>query len=83
MVFALRNALHDFAIDDKDGFIQVDTNDPDLNLELNGKLFMMHLSWIVWLANTAIMTIILLNLIISIMSQTYSAVTGNLRAHIY
>lgn len=43
----------------------------------------MYLSWIVWIANTILLTIILFSLVISIIGQSYEQVLGDAEAHVY
>lgn len=43
----------------------------------------MYLSWIVWIANTLLLTIILFSLVISIIGQSYEQVLGDAEAHVY
>ena len=41
------------------------------------------MSWMVWFGNSVIMTILMLNLIIAIIGQSYEQFFGEMEAHIY
>lgn len=43
----------------------------------------MYLTWIVWLLNVVVLSIMLFNLLIAIIGQSYEQVLGNVEAHIY
>lgn len=83
LIFTLRNGLHDFYVDEKDGFLQHFSNQADEGALSNGKGTILYLSWFVWIANTILMTIILFSLIISIIGQSYEQVLGDAEAHVY
>jgi len=66
MCYALRNGLHDYQVPD-DGFVPR-TALTGIGVDLSeGNGVVMYLTWIAWLANIVLMTIILFNLVISIM----------------
>jgi hypothetical protein len=43
----------------------------------------MYLTWIVWIGNVILMTILLFTFIIAVVGQTYEQVMGDVEAHIY
>ena len=70
MCYALRNGLHDYQVPDH-GFVPR-TALTGIGIDLSeGNGAVMYLTWIAWLANIVLMTIILFNLVISIMWQSY------------
>jgi hypothetical protein len=83
LIFTLRNGLHDFHVDDADGFLQHYSNQADAGALSDGKGAILYLSWIVWIANTILVTIILFSLIISIIGQSYEQVLGDAEARVY
>lgn len=83
LIFTLRNGLHDFQIDETDGFLQHYSNQADAAALSDGKGAILYLSWLVWIANTLLVTIILFSLIISIIGQSYEQVLGDAEARLY
>ena len=70
MLFTLRNALHDFQVNKDGGFL---TNLPEETDDrvLDHFRFSMYLTWIVWIGNVILMTILLFTFIIAVVGQTY------------
>jgi hypothetical protein len=82
MCYALRNGLHDYQVPDQ-GFVPR-TALTGLGVDLSeGNGAVMYLTWIAWLANIVLMTIILFNLVISIMWQSYEQQLMEREAHVY
>jgi len=79
MVFTFRNALHDFQIADEDGQGFFQDQDP---ASAKGNT-MLYLTWVTWFGNVFFMTLILFNVVIAIMGQTYEKILGDMEAHIY
>ena len=44
---------------------------------------MLYLTWLTWFGNVFFMTLILFNVVIAIMGQTYEKILGDMEAHIY
>ena len=82
MCYALRNGLHDYQVPDT-GFIPR-TALTGLGVDLSeGNGVVMYLTWITWLANIVLMTVVLFNLVISIMWQSYEQQLMEREAHVY
>jgi hypothetical protein len=82
MCYALRNALHDYQVPEK-GFVPR-TALTGIGTDLSeGNGVVMYLTWIAWLANIILMNIILFNLVISIMWQSYEQQLLEREAHVY
>ena len=79
MMFSFRNALHDFQIADEDGQGFFIDHDPE---SVKGNT-MLYLTWATWFGNAFFMTLILLNVVIAIMGQTYEKILGDMEAHMY
>jgi hypothetical protein len=82
MLFTLRNALADFQISKDSGFL-ADLPDETEARVLDHFRFSMYLTWIVWIGNVILMTILLFTFIIAVVGQTYEQVMGDVEAHIY
>lgn len=82
MCYALRNGLHDYQVPEK-GFIPRSAL-TGIGTDLSeGNGLVMYITWISWLANIVLMTIVLFNLVISIMWQSYEQLLFEREAHIY
>ena len=81
MLFVFRNALHDFQIE-SGGFMITFEEGTDPKV-IDHFRFTMYLTWLIWLGNVVLMTILLLNFVIAVINQTYEQVMGDVGAHIY
>jgi len=82
MLFTFRNALHDFQVSKDGGFLVDLPDETDMRVQDHFRLTM-YLTWVVWMGNVVLMTIMLFTFIIAVVGQTYEQVMGDVEAHIY
>lgn len=65
MLFAFRNALHDFQVNKDGGFLVNLPEETDARVVDNFR-FTMYLTWLVWIGNVVLMTILLFTFVVAV-----------------
>ena len=87
--FGLRNGLADFEFDDTKGFLpdsltgSLRSSDASVDIYGEGRGTMMNLAWVIWFANVACMSVLLMSMLIALVMQSYEQILANAEAHIY